>query len=282
MGRPALFVDAGYLLAGAHDLLGNTTTRSAFECSYEDLLPELRKWVERHSGAPVLRTYWYDGARDGLPTADHRKIGDQPYVKVRLGRLNRRGQQKGVDGLIYRDLTALARARAIDRAYLFTGDEDMRESVVTAQDMGIQVVLLTFKPTKRTGRSTELVREVDEVIVLEEEFWTPHFERLIPEAAAEQPPDSDLEECASAFAQQWLEGATHEEMLALKGRRDIPRELYVQLIVAAEKRVGDLKPYPATKPILRRAFWAAFNEATAEEEADAHQDADEVEAEVSS
>lgn len=266
MGRVALFVDAGYLLAGAHDLLGNTTTRSAFDCSYEELLPQLKEWAESHAGTPLLRTYWYDGARDGLPTADHRKIGDQPYVKVRLGRLNRRGQQKGVDGLIYRDLTALARAGAIDRAYLFTGDEDMRESVVTAQDMGIQVVLLTFAPTKRTGRSTELVREVDEVVVLEKDFWEPHFERLIPEAAAERPSNELLADCALDFVRNWLDGATLDEIAALKGRRDIPREMYVQLIVATEKKVGDLRPYPDTKPSLRKAFWTAFGEISSSED----------------
>lgn len=260
MKRVGLFVDAGYLLAGAHDLLGNTTTRSAFECSYDGLLPKLKEWVENHAGTPLLRTYWYDGARDGLPTADHRKIGDQSYVKVRLGRLNQRGQQKGVDGLIYRDLTTLARVGAIDRAYLFTGDEDMRESVVAAQDMGIQVVLLTFEPTKRTGRSAELVREVDEVVVLEKGFWEPHFERLIPEAAEERPSDEVLTECGAEFAREWLDGATVDEISGLKRRRDIPRELHVQLIVAAEKKVGDLRPYPDTKPCLRKAFWAAFAE----------------------
>lgn len=242
------------------------TTRSAFDCSYEDLLPKLRGWVEEHSGASLLRTYWYDGARDGIATADHRKIGDQPYVKVRLGRLDKKGQQKGVDGLIYRDLTTLARAGAIDRAYLFTGDEDMRESVVAAQDMGIQIVLITFTPTKHTGRSAELVREVDEVVVLEKDFWAPHFKRLVPEAAAEPPAEEVLAECAREFVEAWLDGATSDEIQKLKDRRDIPEEMHVQLIVAAEKRVGYLKPYPASKRTLRQQFWKAFNENTAESE----------------
>lgn len=266
MTRVALFIDAGYLLAGAHDLLGGTTNRSAFDCTFEDLLPQLKDWVEEHGGAPLLRTYWYDGARDGLPTADHRKIGNQAYVKVRLGRLNKRGQQKGVDGLIYRDLTTLARANAIDRAYLFTGDEDMRESVVAAQDMGIQVVLLTFTPTKHTGRSAELVREVDEVVVLDEDFWTPHFTRLIPAAASEPPAEEALAKCARDFVASWLDGATPGEIQKLRERRSIPDEMHVQLIVATEKHVGFLKPYPDSKRALRKEFWKAFSDGAAEAE----------------
>lgn len=45
-----------------------------------------------------------------------------PYVKVRLGRLIR-GEQKGVDALIYRDLMTLARERAITCAYLLSGEQ---------------------------------------------------------------------------------------------------------------------------------------------------------------
>jgi hypothetical protein len=110
MSHSALFVDAGYLLAGAHGLLGGTVSRSAFTCGYGGLLDVLRGKVEEHGpGLTFLRTYWYDGARDGIPTADHRLIGGLPYVKVRVGRLTQRGQQKGVDGLIYRDISSLAR-----------------------------------------------------------------------------------------------------------------------------------------------------------------------------
>ena len=84
--------------------------------------------MEDHNGGrfTCLRTYWYDGATNAVPTPDHEQIGGLPYVKVRLGRLIR-GEQKGVDALIYRDLMTLARERAITCAYLLSGDEDLRE-----------------------------------------------------------------------------------------------------------------------------------------------------------
>jgi uncharacterized LabA/DUF88 family protein len=264
--RMAAFVDAGYLLAGAHDLLGNVTSRSAFDCDYAALLPALREFTEGHSGGSLtfLRTYWYDGARDGLPTVDHRRIGSLPYVKVRLGRLNQRGQQKGVDGLIYRDLTSIARAGAIERAYLFTGDEDIRESVVAAQDMGVQVVLLAFKPTALTGRSAELTREVDEVVILEKSFWEPHFTRVQPAPASTSPPEeARLESCASSFARKWAEGATPEEVSTLIHQAPtVPKDMYVQLLQAAEAELGSLRPFGEAKGALRREFFKALKKET--------------------
>ncbi len=264
MGWTVLFADAGYLLAGAHDLLGGKTSRSAFDCDYEAMLPALQAEIAgRSEGSPFLRTYWYDGARDGIPTADHRRIGHIPYVKVRLGRLNVRGQQKGVDGLIYRDLTALARAGAVERAYLFTGDEDMRENVAIAQDMGVQVVLLTFKPTRQTGRSAALVREVDEVVVLPTAFWKPFFTtRSAPAAGTDPPDEAALVKIATAFAEEWAAEATPEEMLALIEKTpEIPKDLYVQLLLKAEASVGSLRAYGEAKGQLRLAFFKALKAA---------------------
>lgn len=216
-----------------------------------------------------LRTYWYDGARQGIATADHRLIGEQHFVKVRLGRLNTRGQQKGVDGLIYRDLTTLARARVVDRAYLFTGDEDLRESVAAAQDLGVQVVLMSFKPTAQTGRSAELAREADEVVILDPAFWTPHFTKREAEPAPGGPPKADtLIAAAEAFAHAWVTGATADEVgELLKGEPNVPKELYVQLVVAAEKTTGSLKTYGKEKGNLRTAFWKAVKAATGEADA---------------
>jgi hypothetical protein len=74
----------------------------------------------------MLRVYWYDGAPDAIPLSDHLAIAKLTNVKLRLGRLTR-GEQKGVDWLIIRDLMTLARERAIATALLVSGDEDLRE-----------------------------------------------------------------------------------------------------------------------------------------------------------
>jgi uncharacterized LabA/DUF88 family protein len=249
---------------------GDSIKRSAYHCDYEALLPALHQEVAKHGGSHTfLRTYWYDGARDGIPTTDHRRIGDLHYVKVRLGRLNRKGLQKGVDGLIYRDLTTLARAGAVQRAYLFTGDEDIRESVAAAQDLGVQVVLMAFKPTARTGRSAELAREADEVIVLDASFWKPHFKKREEVAAATEPPTTEvLAPIAQSFAKDWVSGATPAELgKLLKGEPYVPRELYVQLLLAAEVTTGSLKDYGAAKGELRTEFWRALKQDVAQTDA---------------
>lgn len=261
----AAFLDAGYLLAGAHDLLGRTVSRSAYDCDFERLLPALRQEIEQHSGGSLtfLRSYWYDGAREGIATADHRRIGNLPYVKLRLGRLNARGQQKGVDGLIYRDLTALARAGAIERAYLFTGDEDMRESVIATQDMGVQVVLMSFSPTTRTGRSATLVQEVDEVIELDREFWEPCFTPNQPSVAPSIPPAAeDIRAAATSYVTGWASGATSEEITSLLDQAPrVPKDIDVQLLIHAEKTLGSLRGQEERKVALRRAFWTAVRDA---------------------
>lgn len=48
------------------------------------------------SNCEVLRTYWYDGAQDGSPSPQHLIIGSLPRVKLRLGRINREGQQVSI------------------------------------------------------------------------------------------------------------------------------------------------------------------------------------------
>ena len=95
MDRSAIFVDAGYLLAAGGLLTCGTGNRRAFTCSYQEVVAALEKVVVDHSGGMAsLRTYWYDGAPESVPTPDHLKIGALPYVKVRLGRLIH-GEQKG-------------------------------------------------------------------------------------------------------------------------------------------------------------------------------------------
>ena len=175
MDKSAIFVDAGYLLAAGGRLTCGTTSRAAFKCDYVGLTTKLASWVRAHNGGQLtcLRTYWYDGATNAVPTPDHEQIGGLPYVKVRLGRLIR-GEQKGVDALIYRDLMTLARERAISCAYLLSGDEDLREGVVAAQDMGVQVVLLGI-PASTTNQSAALIRESDEHVILPKEHWEEHF-----------------------------------------------------------------------------------------------------------
>jgi hypothetical protein len=212
---------------------------------------------------PVLRTYWYDGAPNGVPTAEHLRIAALPYVKIRLGRLIQ-GEQKGVDALIYRDLMTLARERAISQAILIAGDEDLREGVVTAQDMGVEIVIVGIETTQRTNQSAALVREADEHVMLPREFWAPFF--ALKQAQAEPVDGPGTREAAraaaEAFALEWFGRAESDEVLRLlRLHPRIPKELDVQLMEQAEQTTGSLRDRQDLKHELRESFWTTLDEA---------------------
>ena len=198
MDRFAVFVDAGYALACGAELCVHAegAKRSAINCSYAGLIAGLTKELQNRCNRELLRVYWYDGAINQVHTADHLAIGQLPDVKVRLGRVVH-GLQKGVDTLIVLDLTTLARERAISTAYLLSGDEDLREGVVVAQQLGVRVSLVGFEPLNswHPNQAGTLIREADEHIVLDTATAVlPHFTAVIqpplPEPAPEvtQPP----------------------------------------------------------------------------------------------
>jgi uncharacterized LabA/DUF88 family protein len=186
MDRFAVFVDAGYALACCAELCvrAEGAKRSAVICSYAGLIAGLTKELQNRCGRELLRVYWYDGAINQVHTPDHLAIGQLPDVKVRLGRVVH-GLQKGVDTLIVLDLTTLARERAISTAYLLSGDEDLREGVMVAQQLGVRVSLVGFEPLNRwhPNQAGTLIREADEHIVLDSATRVvPYFTAVVPQS----------------------------------------------------------------------------------------------------
>lgn len=121
-----MFVDAGYLFAaGTKELFGEQLKREDVSLNYVAVEEKLRLAAEEHSKLDLLRIYWYDGAYLH-PTTQHTELARLSNVKVRLGLINSRGEQKGVDSLIVTDMITLARNRAMDSCMLLTGDEDIR------------------------------------------------------------------------------------------------------------------------------------------------------------
>ena len=150
--KSVILVDVGFLYAVAGYRTANTTLRAAITVQFENLIEGLVSAVSRISSQEVLRTYWYDASRDGLYTDEHKKVGLVPGVKVRLGRINYYGEQKGVDLRLALDLVALARTGAVSNAYLISGDDDLTEAVEEAQALGMKVSLLGIKdPSARLG-----------------------------------------------------------------------------------------------------------------------------------
>jgi uncharacterized LabA/DUF88 family protein len=162
MDRIAVFVDAGYLLTqGSAALCGAKQPRASIILNEKVLLPELEAFaLACEVGCSFLRTYWYDGLIGYRETAEQRRLADAPFVKLRLGTVNARGDQKGVDSLIVTDVVDLARCGAIASAVVVAGDEDLRIGVEIAQRYGVRVHLLGMVPS-RGSQSAQLLREAD-------------------------------------------------------------------------------------------------------------------------
>jgi uncharacterized LabA/DUF88 family protein len=197
MSRYAIMVDVGYIYASAGELLFSAASRREYRVDADRLIQALTRHAEEQLRGELLRIYWYDAARDRVPTIDQRVIAQMPWVKLRLGNLNARGQQKGVDAQIRADMEALARHRAITDAILVAGDEDMVPAVEAAQAYGVRVHLWGVEPPYGTNQAERLVWESDTVDVLERSFLEPYFTRQItpepaPAAAAAAAADTSL------------------------------------------------------------------------------------------
>jgi uncharacterized LabA/DUF88 family protein len=175
LARYAIMVDVGYIYAAAGELLLGVSSRREYRVDAPNLIQALTKTADSQIHGELLRVYWYDAARDRVPTIDQRVIAQMASVKLRLGNLNARGQQKGVDAQIRADMEALARHRAITDAVLVAGDEDMVPAVEAAQAYGVRVHLWGIEPPYGTNQAERLVWESDTVEVLDAAFVKPYF-----------------------------------------------------------------------------------------------------------
>jgi uncharacterized LabA/DUF88 family protein len=177
LSRYAIMIDVGYIYASTGELLFSAASRREYRVDADKLIQALTRHADDQVRGELLRVYWYDAARDRVPTIDQRVIAQMPWVKLRLGNLNARGQQKGVDAQIRADMEALARHRAITDAVLVAGDEDMVPAVEAAQAYGVRVHLWGVEPPYGTNQAERLVWESDTVQVLDRTFVEPYFTR---------------------------------------------------------------------------------------------------------
>jgi uncharacterized LabA/DUF88 family protein len=184
LARYAVMVDVGYIYAAAGELLFGTSSRRDYRVDAVGLITAITKHADELFRGELLRVYWYDAARDRVPTIDQRVVAQMAWVKLRLGNLNARGQQKGVDANIRADMEALARHRAISDAVLIAGDEDMVPAVEAAQAFGVRIHLWGIEPPYGTNQAERLVWESDTVDVLDAAYLRPYFTK---NPVAEQP-----------------------------------------------------------------------------------------------
>jgi uncharacterized LabA/DUF88 family protein len=293
LARYAVIVDVGYIYAAAGELLFNTSSRREFRVDADKLIGALTRHADSLIRGELLRVYWYDAARDRVPTIDQRVIAQMAWVKLRLGNLNARGQQKGVDAQIRADMEALARHRAITDAVLIAGDEDMVPAVEAAQAYGVRVHLWGVEPPFGTNQAERLVWEADTVEVLDRPFLEPYFTRVpvpaeqpapatvsatvpspaqlfgerhppprpVPKPAAVLPrlgPDRErVEEAGKHVAHKWILTRGADNIRDLLPGPILPPVIDKELLVEAEKELGlSLRPYQEAREWLRDAFWA--------------------------
>lgn len=274
--RFGIFVDAGYLFAAGGQLCFETADRSKLILDHRSVNNALAETAGAACGLEHLRTYWYDGAPDARPTAQHHDIAHLPGVKLRLGRLVR-GRQKGVDSRIVRDLIILSEERALSVAFLLGGDEDLREGVSEAQERGVRVVLMAVEPLNERNLSPTLAMEADDIMVFDRDFMAPHLRLRAEETATTAievlvGESTDPEAIGRAFADALMSKSTPEEITHLRRRRPrIPSELDRQLLDHAAATLGHRHVDEIDRKAIRAGFWQSLV-ASAEGSADAERD----------
>jgi uncharacterized LabA/DUF88 family protein len=196
MERCAVLVDAGYLLGAAGTLIAGDAVRAGLEVDYPMLVEALIREAEVQTGLPVLRLLWYDGAFNSQPTPEHRTLRVLPDVKLRLGEMvvrSGRVQQKGVDSYLQRDLTTLARNKAVADVVLLGGDEDLRRALEEAQDYGTRVHLWGVEAAApEYNQSQSLIAEADRRWVIPAD-WIQQYIRVRPTDPEQDVTTSDVD-----------------------------------------------------------------------------------------
>ena len=176
MDRCALFVDASYALADGALAVHGTRNRDSVSWDYAGLLKLLGSLSRDRSGLPLLRCYWYDAA-DGDRAAEHDTLADIPGVKLRLSKA-RPSRKEGVEAEIRKDLTALARNRAVSDVIIVSVEEDLGPVIAEVQDLGIRTILLHIGTDGDWAMSRSLRQECDDVIELAPGHLRPYVDLI--------------------------------------------------------------------------------------------------------
>jgi NYN domain-containing protein len=290
--RYVILVDVGYLYAAAGDLLFGVSSRRSYRVDAEGLIKALGEHAAACMRGELLRIYWFDAARDRVPTIDQRVVAPLPFVKLRLGNLNKHNQQKGVDAQIREDLETLARHGAVTDAILLAGDEDMLPAVEAAQTYGVRIHLWGVEPPYGTNQAERLIWEADTVDVINADFVKPYF---ILDTSREAPPETPVtppipsptavfgtrpkpapppvraqpsvaklgpsrdrvEEIGEHIAHKWILTRGRDNIRDLLPGPILPTVIDKELLIEGEKELGhSLRPYKEARDWLREGFWA--------------------------
>jgi uncharacterized LabA/DUF88 family protein len=145
MDRYAIFVDAGYFFHQATQILSSKKSYKRSELTLIDEIGLKNMLVSKAEQVldnnKLLRIYWYDGVKTTL-TPMQKQIVQLDDLQLRIGIINGKGEQKGVDSLIVTDLIELATNHAITDALVVTGDSDLAVGISIAQKKGVRIAVM--------------------------------------------------------------------------------------------------------------------------------------------
>ena len=193
--RCALFVDAGYALADGAMAVHGTSRRESVSWDYAGLLQLLSGLARERSGLPLLRCYWYEATVEGRRNAEHDTLADLPGVKLRLAKM-RPGRREGVESEIHRDLTTLARNKAVSDAMVVSAEEDLAQVIADVQDLGLRVTLLHIAVDGADWTISRALRqECDDIV----EISSAHLRPFVELISGAEPPRPDEQDGAPVF-----------------------------------------------------------------------------------
>jgi hypothetical protein len=192
--RCALFVDAGYVLGDGAMAVHGTRNRESVSWDYAGVLGVLRNVARDHTGLPLLRCYWYEATVEGRRSSEHEILAGLPGVKLRLGKM-KPGRREGAESEIHRDLTTLARNRAISDALVVSAEDGLAPVIAEVQDLGLRVILVHIA-APGWAAAAALRQECDEIVEISEAHLRPSVELVV----GAEPVSEDDRQAVPAYA----------------------------------------------------------------------------------
>jgi hypothetical protein len=248
--RCALFVDAGYVLGDGAMAVHGTRNRESVSWDYAGVLQVLGNVARDHTGLPLLRCYWYEATVEGRRSSEHEILAGLPGVKLRLGKM-KPGRREGVEGEIHRDLTTLARNRAISDALVVSAEEDLSQAIADVQDLGLRVILVHIA-APGWAAATALRQECDEIVEISEAHLRPSVELVV----GAEPVSEDERQAVPAYASRapanghGTPGVMGQPALPA-GSHAAPPALYTGSVIAEYQRAA--QPANSHRPPLADA-----------------------------
>ena len=150
--RVMIFIDGSNLYHGLKNVVGKTNI-------------DFQKLAEKLCGErDLIRTYYYNAPVQREGNEDNYKsqqkffsaLDDIPYLTIRLGRLEKRGNtwvEKGVDVRLAVDMLSMGVKNLYDVAVLISGDGDFASAIDAVKDLGKHVEVAYVSQTHQLKTS---------------------------------------------------------------------------------------------------------------------------------